>query len=214
MSNEQINVAVRAHEVSTEWHLKDMAMELYRFFELFNIEYFSKRLPLPLLTFKKSRQNNLGHFLSGRNDIGAQYEINLNSKHITRPLILSLVTLLHEMCHLAQDSLPGTYGEVGSGNHHGKQFIELTTKLGIPSTSRGVTEYVSDIFIEFCVRNGAPKIDRKDIEKGLAAIGKKKGNSKLKKWCCACDPVVNVRVAIEDFSATCNVCHSKFKLEE
>jgi hypothetical protein len=203
---------VREHEESTNWCLKEPASELYRFFDIFNKEHFEDALPLPVLTFKRSRQSNLGHFHTGRNDIGAQYEINLNAKHIERPMILNLVTLLHEMVHLAQNFLPGTYGEVAQGNHHGKKFRELTAQFGIPSSSRGCTEHVDDSFIAFCEKHGAPKLERKAIDKAIEGAPKKKGHSSLKKWACRCG--VNVRVAIEDFQATCDICHSKFKREE
>jgi hypothetical protein len=38
----------------------------------------------------------------------------------------------------------------------------------------------------------------------------KGSGSKLKKWTCSCG--INVRVAVADFDATCNLCDSQFEL--
>jgi len=209
MDNENINIAVRGHETLADgWECQKLAEELYRFVDLFNREYFLNALPLPILTFKQMRHNNLGHFLLGRNDIGAQYEININRKHANiRPLLLTLSTLLHEMCHLAQFAQPEEYGE-GTGRHHNKAFIELTTSFGIPSNGRGVTQSIDDNFIEFCVKNGVEKPTARELAINTGTP-KGKGESKLKKYTCKCG--YNIRVAREGFSATCNLCNTEFE---
>ena len=216
---DEINQKVREHEtglLKKSWtvaasdnRLVDMqalADTLYHFFDLFNAEYFNGELPAPVITFKGSAWRNLGHFLHGRNDIGAMYEININPVHINRPLMEMLKTLLHEAGHLAQYVNPAKYGRhSSSAYYHNKSFCLMVDKQGIPCSSRGITLEIRDPFKAFCVAHGVEAIDHK-IEGVLADEG---GRSKLKKWVCGCGYAV--RVAVSDFKAHCDVCGEAFR---
>src|SRR5581483_4211092 len=84
--DESINCAVRDHEITTEWDHRELAETLHRFAERFNAEFFGGSLPCVFLTFEHARITTLGHYRPGRNAVGAVHEINLNTRHLGRPL--------------------------------------------------------------------------------------------------------------------------------
>lgn len=220
---EKINVHVKRHETklkdkdwvvriseSQELDLKSLSTWLYKFFDLFNVEFFASQLPLPVITFKNSSVRNLGHFRHGRNDIGALYEININITNIDRPLMLILSTLLHEMGHQAQYIFPDIYGSPSSnGFYHNKKFQELSTIQGIPCSQYGVILEIKDPFRSFCVKHG---VEDASYTIDMPADIEVKGKSKLRKWVCDCG--YGVRVARSRFNALCLDCKQKFRLAE
>ena len=76
--NESINIAIMENELSaSEWELNQLAWELYWFVDFFNIVFFKDQtVPIPVLTFEKTRVNSLGYYRVGLNDFAVKGQIN------------------------------------------------------------------------------------------------------------------------------------------
>ncbi|MFH1126557.1 MAG: SprT-like domain-containing protein [archaeon] len=203
---EEINRNLREHESSVgDWYLKNAVKYLYRFFDLFNAQWFSGRLPQAVIAFKKTRVTSLGHYRFGRNEFGLKHEINMNSQYMERPFCQIVATLLHEMIHLEEDLL-GMTPKKSSGNHHSKFFRDRAGLLGIPSDAKGYSLGMGEPFTGFIQAHGVRIIEEKKGERKF-----KKGKSNLKKYSCGC---TNVRVGKKEFSALCRLCGKEFVLVE
>ena len=226
---ETINAAVRQHETGLkpgDWtlrvsgkekvDLKILSETLYKFFDLFNAEFFGTRLPPPIITFKPTGRRTLGHFCPGRNDIGAKLELNINTMHLNRPLLLLLEIELHEMIHLSQYAFPDIYGRDNyCSSYHNMRFREKAAALGIPCSQWGAAmNIVDDPFRAFCLRHGIEAIQyRLAVDSSETGFGGR-CRRKLQKWVCSCTPVYGVWVAVRSFSARCNTCKADFHLAD
>ena len=99
--NESVNIAIMDNEKSAhDWRLNDLAWELYWWVDFFNIAFFiNQPVPVPVISFERTKVTNLGHYVIGRNAFGIKENININSAHLNRPLWDILATLLHEITH-------------------------------------------------------------------------------------------------------------------
>lgn len=202
---EAVNLAVRRHgEDTSEWGLNSKAKLLYRWFDLFNAEFFGGRLPTPEITFERTPITRYGHYVPGRNAHGVLHNINLNEKHLDRGEADLLRTLLHEMLHEEEVIVKKL---TKGGSYHSVMFRARADALGIPSDKKGHGLGMRDPFVAFLKRHGI------DVAAGEVKTDEeepKTGTSKLKKWVCDCG--YGVRVAIRDFKATCNQCNQQFRL--
>ncbi len=200
--SEEINSTLRDHESNvSDWHLKNAVIYLYRFFDLFNAQWFTGRLPQAVISFKKTRVTTLGHYNYGRNEFGLKHEINMNALYLERPFCQILATLLHEMVHLEEDAR-GMKPKKSRGNHHTRYFIDRSKALGIPSDDKGHLLDMTEPFTSFIQAYGVKIIKEASGSKKL-----KKGHSNLKKYSCGC---TNVRVGSKRFSAVCRFCGKEF----
>ncbi len=203
---EDINRNLREHESSVgDWYLKNAVKYLYRFFDLFNAQWFAPPLPQAVISFKKTRVTTLGHYNFGRNEFGLRHEINMNSQYMERPFCQILATLLHEMIHLEED-MRGMKPKRSQGNRHSKYFSERSRMLGIPSDARGYSLGMGEPFVGFVTQHGV-----EIIADAPGARKFKKGSSNLKKYSCGC---TNVRVGTKKFSAVCRLCGKEFRLAD
>jgi hypothetical protein len=109
-----------------------------------------------------------------------------------------LAVLAHELCHAATP-----------GKGHKKPFIELARAFGLvkPWTATTPGPECAARLAHLANTLGAfPHAP-------LALVEKKKQTSRMRLWECACEPVVKVRCASDDFDATCNVCESPFAIK-
>lgn len=212
MSNSSLNSKIREHvETLDSWKNKEMVKTLYKWFDLFNQEFFNNKLDQCVISLQKQRVNNLGHYHTEINDIGLQDNINLNSKNIHRPMWDILFTLLHEQVHQYQRRL-GSFSVAKENppknpNYHNKEFLQMTSSFGLHHNKKGQKIKAPDgRFVEFLKKHGVEvtETDCKDV-----AIFK--GKSKLIKYSCECTPPINIRVAVSHFSAICNLCKAEFK---
>lgn len=153
------------------------------------------------LSVDKNNKKQLGHYKIGRDGLGLKWRISMNVLHLGAPKANIISVLLHEVLHAVQyqSSKPG------KGNHHNVEFVEWCERLGIPTNAKGHCLGIKPdgLFAEYAKRHG---LDGK-FEFRKNDLPKPKG-SKLKKWTCGC---TNVRVAIDDFQATCNKCGNDFE---
>lgn len=158
--------------------------------------------PEIIVSVDKENRRQLGHFKIGRDGLGLNWRISLNVLHLARPKAEVIGTLLHEILHAVQFQS----GKPGKGNFHNAEFVRWCETVGLPTNSKGHDLGIKPdgVYAKYAARH---KLDGKVglVEKKALP---KAGGSKLKKWTCSCG--VNVRVAIEDFQATCNLCESEF----
>ncbi len=115
-----------------------------------------------------------------------------------------LGVLLHELIHA---SFGPSMHDIG----HGKQFSQAAKKLGLagPPTATVVSPELLPFLQSYVARVGvyphAPIVPRQKA---------KAPGSRLRLYECCCDPVMKVRVASNDFDATCNRCDEAFTLVE
>jgi len=209
----RINIAIKENELdSSDWALNELVWTLYWFVDFFNIVFFKDQpVPIPALTFEKTRVNNLGFYRIGLNDWAVKDQINLNKLYIERPLWETLSTLLHEMCHsyeyiyiLEDDRTKSWY--------HKKAFREKLASFGILTNEKGCHVAIGDPFTHILRQHGVTfdKSILPGMNIEITPKAKPKGRSKLKKWSCPCGQ--NVRVGKKEFHATCDLCGEKFQL--
>lgn len=99
-----VNFAIKENEEKAlDWELNELAKELYRWVKIFNDYLFkAEKVPVPAISFESTRINTLGHYVIHRNAFGVRENININRKHLRRPLWRHLEVLLHEMVHYAE----------------------------------------------------------------------------------------------------------------
>ena len=208
--NDTINIAIRENEKAvTDWALSDLAKVLYWWTDIFNMEFFKEQpVPVPALSFEKTKVGTLGHYVLGRNAFGIRENISINMVHLDRPVWDILATLLHEMCH----SWQAAYGKPSHSWFHNKEFRQKMLEMGIVVNGKGCHLGVQDPFV-FILKKHGVKVSGKQSPDGIIKIppkAKPKGTSKLKKWTCGC---TNVRAAVA-LEATCDTCGNKFELVE
>jgi len=207
--NESINIAIMNNEKGAyDWVLNDLVWELYWWVDFFNITFFKEQpVPVPAISFEKTRVTNLGHYVVGRNAFGIKDNININQAHLSRPLWGILTTLVHEMTH----SWQAMYGKPSNSWFHNKEFQLKMKAFGIVCNSKGGHLGVGDPFVSL-LKKHAVVFNHALNGGGIIKIppnSKPKGKSKLKKWTCGC---ANIRVAIQDLEAKCLKCGNRFEL--
>lgn len=205
-NEEPVNKAVREHELYIDdWILKPVSEKLYLFFDLFNKEFFAGQLGTPVISFRHTNYLNLGTYTRGRNEFGVYDNININPINLCGTIQETLVTLLHEIIHAWQ----WRWGKPSKSKYHNKACRRKMAELGIPCNELGVTLKIQDPFVCLIRKYG---IDGQKWELPAEYQILKQKGSKLRKWVCSCDPQYAVRVAIQDFKATCLRCNSEFRL--
>lgn len=213
--NNHINIEIMENELNaSDWRMNSLAWELYWWVDFFNIAFFQKQpVPVPALTFERTRVNNLGYYRIGFNDFAVRNQINLNRIYINRPLYEVLQTLIHEMVHSWEHIYVPEEKRTKSW-YHTKAFRQKLAEIGILTNNRGCHTGVKDPFVYLLKRHAVEfESDTRDAE-GLIVIPPKpkpKGKSKLRKWSCGCQ---NVRVGKSEFKATCDICNKKFELAD
>jgi hypothetical protein len=212
-TTEKINIDIMENELSaSDWELNEYAWDLRWWIDFFQISMFKDEpVPLPVLSFQKTRINTLGSYRLGRNDFGIKENININRHYLGLPTWEILSTLLHEMVH----SYEYTYlpkDQRTNNWYHKKGFRDKLASFGILTNQKGQHLSYGDPFIHLITQHGLKIIDSTQNSEGLYIPPKRvkpKGRSKLKKWSCGC---TNVRVAVKEFNAKCLECMNKFEL--
>lgn len=108
-----------------------------------------------------------------------------------------LGTLLHELIHAA----------VGCEHGHGAVFSQAARKVGLagPPTATTVGDALRPILEAYLAQVGPYPHAAIQVRPS-----QKKPGSRLRLYECGCDPVVKVRVASDDFQATCDLCGQAF----
>lgn len=108
--------------------------ELYRIFEILNKQYFSDKLPHPMITIQKAkRSGNMGWFTVNKlwqkkNDEDKKHEINICAEYLNGEIYDIIDTLQHELVHYANQiaEIKDCNGQV-----HNKKFKLLAEQVGL-----------------------------------------------------------------------------------
>ena len=108
-----------------------------RAYDFFNRELFDGGLPQVLVTLQR-HANTRGYFsperFSGRIDEAVVHELALNPDNFTgRTDEMILSTLVHEMCHVWQQ----TYGKAPRRGYHDRQWAAKMREVGLQPSSTG-----------------------------------------------------------------------------
>lgn len=196
--------------------------ELYRYFEILNKDYYEGKLPDPVITIQKSRQNNLGHFTLGKvwknreeadNEELAKYEININPVNLNRPVEEIVGTVHHEMVHYANK-----ISEINdcNGQVHNKKFKELAESVGLICEKSkkygwGITE-LSDTFREYINESIKPDSSAFDYFRSVEKKESKPREKKTFKYICPqCGIDVKGKPYVE---IKCGKCDVLMEMEE
>jgi ribosomal protein S27AE len=167
-----------------------------RAYDFFNRELFAGNLPQVLVTLQR-HANTRGYFsperFKGRIDRQTVHELALNPDNFTgRTDEMILSTLVHEMCHVWQQ----TYGEPSRRGYHNRQWAEKMREVGLQPTSTGepggmetgqaVTHF---IILEGRYARAYAQLAASGFQlhwQSLPAVGSKKKSSKRKFTCPEC----------------------------
>ena len=206
--NYSINQAIKDNEITAvDWELSELAKELYDWVDTFNIELFkNQKVPVPAISFEKTRVSSLGHYVIGRNAFGVSENININRIHLKRPIWDILATLLHELSH----SWQYIHGKPSKSWYHNHEFQQKMLSFGIVTDPKGFHHSINKPFTMLLQEKGVI-IGSGENQGGILTppTSQPKGSSKLKKWTCACGQ--SARIGRKEFNAICPICWSMFK---
>jgi hypothetical protein len=140
---EAVAHVIRHHENTTSsWAFSGMAARLNTLYDGLNTEFFNGRLPKAVISVGPDLIVRYGTYRVGRDELGVQHRIHLNTRHFGRSEARVAVTLLHEMMHACQH-LFGTPGR--RARYHNAEFVALCAAAGFTcQIESGVTLDVSD----------------------------------------------------------------------
>lgn len=106
-------------------------------YDFFNRELFAGSLPQVLVTLQR-HANSRGYFspqrFKGRVEKASVHELALNpDTFINRTDEMILSTLVHEMCHVWQE----TYGQPSRRGYHNRQWAQKMREVGLQPTTTG-----------------------------------------------------------------------------
>lgn len=189
------------HQREEEWGQRDRFCCFQEWAERFDFEF---ELQIPELTLRVGvlPVSRLGHFRYGHNDMGLRGEVAINARYVSRlPLWEVLGVLLHEQLHAWQQA----HGTPGKRNYHNAEYREKAESLGLIVDERGFMGYAAESrFKDLLRRHGIDVSEAPSPPQERRA----KGQSKMKKWACACG--VNVRCAVV-LHARCLDCGHDFR---
>ena len=198
--------ALAEHQVTEEsWELRETLAWLQLWSVRFNSE-FSLKIDNVSLCVDWLPVRRLGHFRRGLNGFGLTAEVAINRRYLdNREPWQILGTLLHELLHAWQE----LYGKSGAWNYHNTQFREKSRSLGLIIDTKGHTQFEPNSSF-FSVLNKYD-IETPEFPPVQYVL---RGESKLKKWSCRCEPKVNVRVGVPHFYAQCLWCGCVFEKQD
>lgn len=206
-------------------YIATITNEMYRWFDMFNEEFFDGELERPVITIQKTRANNLGHFTLDRvwtnaigNDIDDNetvgfYEINVSAQSLNREINDICGTLLHEMCHLSnkQKEIKDCSGKI-----HNKKFKLEAERVGfeVERDKRVGWGYTSnsprlDTYISETIK---PDANVFNLYRSIVPTVKGPTQKRVFKYVCPqCGQKLNGK---EGCNVICGKCNTPFEMEE
>lgn len=183
---EAVAHAIREHEVGVHgWAFRDTAARFNELFDRLNEQFLDTRLPKAVISLGPDLVVRYGTYRIGRDELGVQHRIHLNSRHFGRSEARVAVTLLHEMLHAFQH----LYGKPGRRpRYHNAEFVDLCARTGFMiQRGSGVTLSVSGSLIETLARFGFSDERLLDAEADDAPIVRPRRTRMLR---CDCDAAI------------------------
>ena len=137
---------------------------LERAFRLLNEEFFDGQLEMPIITIQ-STPRCYGHYsvhpIWTVNGEEKRHEINIGAGTLDRDIEYTIATLLHEMCHMFDDTVLNVQDCSRGGVWHNRKFKETAERVGLICTKNekcGWTTAPSDQLIEWILDHDIEEI--------------------------------------------------------
>ena len=108
--------------------------QLERLFRLLNQDLFNGQLEEPIITIQ-STPRAYGHYsvhpIWTVNGEEKRHEINIGAGTLDRDIEYTVATLLHEMCHMYNDTVLNVQDCSRGGMYHSKKFKEVAESVGL-----------------------------------------------------------------------------------
>lgn len=111
-----------------------LAGQLEKLFRLLNQDMFGGQLEQPIITIQSSAKS-YGHYsvfpIWTVNGEELRHEINIAAGTLDRDIEYTVATLLHEMCHMYNDTVLHTVDCSNRGHYHNKNFKATAESVGL-----------------------------------------------------------------------------------
>lgn len=134
--------------------------ELEKIFRMLNEDMFDNALPTPVITVTPSSRSYAHYTPWDAWSTGEtqKREINIASGTLDRPLENIVASLLHEMCHMANDLVLNVQDTSRNGTYHNKQFKAMAESHGLTVTKSDKYGYAhtapSDLLLDWIIDHG------------------------------------------------------------
>ncbi len=163
-----------------------LAGQLEKLFRMMNEDFFDGQLEMPIITIQ-STPRAYGHYSVSPiwtvNGEEMKHEINIGAGTLDRDIEYTIATLLHEMCHMYNDTVLNVQDCSRGGTYHNKQFKIAAENVGLIVTKSDKYGWAhtapSDMLIEWILNNDIQeiKINRNEPSGIRITGGNNTGNS-------------------------------------
>ncbi len=163
-----------------------LAGQLEKLFRMMNTDFFGGQLEQPIITIQ-STPRAYGHYSVAPvwtvNGEEKRHEINIGAGTLDRDIEYTVATLLHEMCHMYDDTVLNVQDCSRGGTYHSKVFKKTAESVGLIVTRTDKYGWAhtapSDSLIEWILDNDIQEIKLNRNEPGGVRItgGNNTGNA-------------------------------------
>ena len=111
-----------------------LAGQLEKLFRMLNEDFFNGQLEMPIITIQ-STPRAYGHYSVAPiwtvNGEETKHEINIGAGTLDREIEYTVATLLHEMCHMYNDTVLKVQDCSRGGMYHNKEFKKTAESVGL-----------------------------------------------------------------------------------
>jgi hypothetical protein len=114
-------------------NMSRLVNQLEKMFRALNADFFDGALEMPVITVTPSSRS-YAHYTTWNaweTKQGGKREINVASGTLNRPLEDIAASLLHEMCHMLNDTILNVQDTSRGGTYHNKQFARVAADHGL-----------------------------------------------------------------------------------
>lgn len=155
-----------------------LAGQLEKLFRMLNADMFNGQLDMPIITIQ-STPRAYGHYSVAPiwtiNGEEKRHEINIGAGTLDRDIEYTVATLLHEMCHMYNDTVLNVQDCSRQGTYHNRQFKATAESVGLIVTKSDKYGYAhtapSDSLIEWILDNDIQEIKLNRNEGGIRITG-------------------------------------------
>lgn len=135
-----------------------LAGQLEKLFRMLNTDFFDGQLEMPIITIQ-STPRAYGHYSVSPiwtvNGEEKKHEINIGAGTLDRDIEFTVATLLHETCHMYNDTVLNVQDTSRGGTYHNKQFKATAERVGLIVTKSDKYGYAhtapSDSLLEWII---------------------------------------------------------------
>ena len=120
-----------------------LAGQLEKLFRMLNNDMFGGQLEQPIITIQSSARS-YGHYsvfpIWTVNGEELRHEINIAAGTLDREIEYTVATLLHEMCHMYNDTVLHIQDTSNGGHYHNRRFKATAESVGLIVTKSEIDE--------------------------------------------------------------------------